>query len=388
MNSADIRCSNDEKMFQKLVALQDVVKANEFLKKQADNTSSPIRRHLLSKSVRLSKKMAPKIHKMAEHCIEKLGVKIPLELFVYSSPQFNAACFKPEDNKLYIMFSSSLLQGFNEKELMFVMGHELGHHVYEHHNIPVGLLLKGEHKVSSKLALDLFAWSRYAEISADRAGAHCAQDPVAVASSLFKLASGLTNSSLIEFDLNEFVKQVDEMMVDDQTSPLEGSSEDWFSTHPFSPLRVKALQLFEQSVLSTRGQSSVEELEVKVQSLMSLMEPSYLQAKTDEAEIMRRFLLSGAVAVANANGDISKREIEAFENFFGKGAFSDKLNVEGIVDRLERRAADVTAVSSMARRMQLIRDLCVIAQADKSVSKKERTLLNYWVFQKYFISLF
>ena len=114
--------------------------------------------------------MAPDIAMMADECIEMLGVKLPLELYVYSSPQFNAACFKPENERLYVMFSSSLLEGFTSSELKFVMGHELGHHVYDHHAIPIGYLLRGNQRPDPQLALELFAWSRYAEISADRAG--------------------------------------------------------------------------------------------------------------------------------------------------------------------------------------------------------------------------
>jgi len=70
----------------------------------------------------------------------------------------------------------------------------------------------------------------------------------AVATSLFKLSSGLT-SKVIEFSLDDFVAQVDDMAaVDDE--PGSGAPEsDWFSTHPFSPLRVKALKLFDGAKL-------------------------------------------------------------------------------------------------------------------------------------------
>jgi hypothetical protein len=98
--------------------------------------------------------MAPEIAKMADECVEKLAVELPLELYVYSSPQFNAACFKPEDERLYVMFSSSLLEGFTSQELKFVMGHELGHHVFDHHDIPVGYLLRGKQRPDPELALE------------------------------------------------------------------------------------------------------------------------------------------------------------------------------------------------------------------------------------------
>ena len=79
----------------------------------------------------------------ADQCTERLGIDSPLELYAYASPQFNAACFKPEEGRVFIMFSSSLLEAFSDTELLFVMGHELGHHVYQHHDLPIGYILRG-----------------------------------------------------------------------------------------------------------------------------------------------------------------------------------------------------------------------------------------------------
>ena len=200
MNPEDIRCQNDRQMYDSLLKHRDVIKVNEMIARQEEKGPTGLRRHLLATSVSLSKVMAPDVHRMADECIEILGMDIPLELYVFPSPQFNAMCFKPEEGRLHVMFSSSLLEGFKEDELKFVIGHELGHHVYQHHDIPIGYLLKGQQPASRRLALELFAWSRYAEISADRAGAHCAQNLEAVARALFKLASGLT-SDFVQFDL-------------------------------------------------------------------------------------------------------------------------------------------------------------------------------------------
>jgi hypothetical protein len=137
------------------------------------------------------------------------------ELYAFASPQYNAMCFKPEDGRLFIMFASSLLEAFDEGELKFVLGHELGHHAYRHHDAPIGYILRGASRPDPRFALSLFTWSRYAEISADRAGAHCAQDLEVVARALFKLASGLSGST-IEFHLADFLNQADDMQVLDQ----------------------------------------------------------------------------------------------------------------------------------------------------------------------------
>ena len=83
-------------------------------------------------------------------------------------------------------------------------------------------------------------------------------------------------------------------------------------THPFSPLRVKALKLFDDSVLTRKNGTSTDDLEVGVQGLMSLMEPSYLEGRTDIAETMRRLLFAAAIVVAATSAGISEAEIEAY----------------------------------------------------------------------------
>lgn len=377
MDAAELRCENDLAFYEKLLSHPDVKRVNDLIERHETDGPTSVRRSLLATSVRLTPGMAPDIARMADECVDLLGVKLQLELYVYSSPQFNAACFKPEGDRLYVMFSSSLLEGFSPAELKFVMGHELGHHVYDHHAIPIGYLLQGKTRPDPKLALELFAWSRYAEISADRAGAHCAQDMDAVAQALFKLSSGLT-SKVIKFSLDDFVAQVEDMKMTDQERGKGAPQADWFSTHPFSPLRVKALKLFEQSELyqPTALKMSKTELEIGVQSVLSLMEPSYLDAKTDIAESMRRLLFAGLIAVADASNGISAEEIEIFNKFFGKHAFSEKLDVEKTKATLKDRIKEVLERTSEPQRMQVLHDLCTMTQAEGGVTPAERYQLD------------
>ena len=375
MNRETIRYQNDRDMAAALSEHPDVKRVNEFIARKQEEGPLGTRRRLLATSVRLSRSMAPEVHEMADACIEKLEMEIPHELYVYSSPQFNAACFKPEDGKLFVMFSSSLLEKFDGGELKFVIGHEFGHHVYNHHDIPIGYLLRGGKRPDPRLALDLFAWSRNAEISADRAGAFCAGDLDAVARGLFKLASGL-GDRVIRFDLDEFLKQVDEMQVEDAEPGQGAPKEDWFSTHPFSPLRVKALQLFQRSELMTGGGDTIEQLDVGVQRLMSLMEPSYLEARTETAIAMRRLLFSASIAVADAEGGIDASEIAVFEKFFGKGEFGKDLNIERILRTLPDRIENANQQASLTQRMQVMRDICVMSRADGKVGYAERRVLD------------
>ena len=166
------------------------------------------------------------------------------------------------------------------------------------------------------------------------------------------------------------------MQIEDAQPGQNAPKEDWFSTHPFSPLRVKALQLFHSSVLGG-GSMSKEELEIQVQSVMSLMEPSYLDGRTKTAESMRRLLFAGSLLVANANGEISAEEIAVFEKFFGKGAFKDGLDLEALAADLDNRIAQVRETASTPQGLQVLRDLCLVARAEGHSSDAERAVLDH-----------
>ena len=104
---------------------------------------------------------------------------------------------------------------------------------------------------------------------------------------------------------------------------------------------------------------------------MTMMEPSYLEGRTDTAENMRRLLFAGAIAVANANDNITDMEIAVFEKFFGPRTFSTDLDIDKLIDGLPARISQVLTTTTLAQRMQIIRDLCTVARADKVVKPDE-----------------
>jgi len=57
----------------------------------------------------------------------------------------------------------------SQDELNFIVGHELGHALFEHYALPThGILDEGN--IDAEKAMRLMSWSRRAEVSADRAG--------------------------------------------------------------------------------------------------------------------------------------------------------------------------------------------------------------------------
>jgi tellurite resistance protein len=370
----DLRAQGDRDLFDRLLVDRDVARAIERIDRDAGEIGA--RRQLLGTALRLSPEMAPDVHALLDGCRAALGIEAPLETYVIPSPVFNAAAVRPERGLLFVLLSSGLLEAFEPDELRFVIGHELGHHLFEHHRLPVAALLGGKAPPGAGLALRLFAWQRYAEISCDRAGLVCAGSLEAAARGLFKLASGLRGGR-VRIVIDQFLAQAGDLRdeVGRMARADEPARSDWFATHPFSPLRLRAAELCARSEILAPGGLPRADLEAQVQELMVLMEPSYLQEKSDVAETMRRLLLAGAVLIASASGRIDPAAIAALEGLLGPGSVPPDLKPEVLRADLPDRIAAMNRVVPALRRGQVIRDLCVIARADGRVDEKEMALL-------------
>jgi hypothetical protein len=370
-NPNELRARGDREVFDKLMQERDVTRAIEAFEKDAGDMGA--RRQLLGTAMRLSPEMAPDVHQIMESCRATLGIEMPVETYVYPSPMFNAAAVRPERGLLLVMLSSSLLEAFEPDELKYVVGHELGHHLFEHHKIPTGVLLGGETQIAPALALQLFAWQRYAEISADRAGLACAGGFEPVARGLFKLASGLRGGR-IAIRIDKFISQIGDLRTEAEREAKADARAraDWFSTHPFSPLRLRAAELFATSAIMAPGGAAIDQLETEVHELMSLMDPGYLQETSEAAEAMRRLLFSGAVMVATTHAAPNKKTLEEMERLFGAGTVPAQPNRAAIAQDLSRRIARVNEIVPAIRRSQIVRDLCVIARADGHADEAEQ----------------
>jgi len=85
-------------------------------------------------------------------------------------------------------------------EICFIVGHEFGHALYDHHNLPAYGISQGARLPPSKL-MRLMSWSRQSEISADRAGMLCCGSIDASVQALIKLSTGGLGAPIISFEL-------------------------------------------------------------------------------------------------------------------------------------------------------------------------------------------
>ena len=346
------------------------------------------RRTLLSRALRLTRSMSPEIADTIAECKEMLGYPYPIEIYIQSSAEFNASCYREGHGPTVLTLTSRLLEDFTPAELRFVIGHELGHAALDHYGIPMPITAAIEDMagriVSQHTALKLYAWCRSAEVSADRIGLICARDPAAAASGFFKLASGMS-SDRVKPDLSAFARQVESLASAPEAREKPRDDDDTldcFSTHPYNPVRVRAVWAFSKSspYLSAIGMPSaggltLDQVEDIIDRDLLLMEPTYLQEKSHKADILRRLLYTAGLAVANAEGGVTKAELEALGKLLG----SDHADAPGDVERaladLDGRIQDALE-TPLSSRAQLIQHLTIIAHADGVIQDEELTVME------------
>ncbi|HEY3002987.1 MAG TPA: M48 family metallopeptidase [Kribbellaceae bacterium] len=171
------------------------------------------RLQFLGSAIRVDERQFPRVHRLYTEAATTLDVRELPELYITNFPLWNATTIGMD--KPFIVLNSALLDGLDEEETRFVLGHELGH-AQSGHALYQSLLfwlmrLTGALSWLPIGALGLRAiiaglheWSRKAELSGDRAGLLAVQDPAVALRVQMKMASG---GKLEELDTTAFLAQ-------------------------------------------------------------------------------------------------------------------------------------------------------------------------------------
>ena len=227
------------------------------------------------------------------------------------------------------------------------------------------------------------SWSRQAEISADRAGLLCCDDIKAATNSFIKLSCGLSDE-YVSFNIDDFVSQLDELKEFENSD----DSDDCYSTHPLSPLRVSALNNFwisegfnKLSSNKASKQLSNEEVDKNIFEILKFMEPedNKKSSKNNLAESNKLdFLLISSYYVASADQDFAKKELISLKDVCGKeavDAFILKINKQGDVEKYIsqelKRSAENFKKKSKPIKCSNLQKIVTIARSDGELAQEE-----------------
>ena len=196
----------------------------------------------------------PEINEILRHCCKTLGIRIPHAVVSARMPGINAYASGTVDTP-YLLISDLATHLLTREELTFIIGHECGHLAMEHlvyHLIGNSLSQLSQFVpvlgpiLIQMVSLPLKTWSRYSEITADRAGFLCCGDLRTAQRALMKLESAFANIS--DVDIDTYIEQSLESL---ENMKL-GAMKEYLLDHPVTPKRLKALQYFSQSEMYYR----------------------------------------------------------------------------------------------------------------------------------------
>ncbi len=203
----------------------------------------------LATAIRVSPRQYPHLHQMLLECTTTLDLQPIPELFIQQDPTPSAMTIGLD--KPIIVLSTGMLDLVDDEGLRFVIGHEVGH-VLSGHAVYRTMLMQLIEVASSiqwlpigawgvrAMILGLNEWFRKSELSCDRAGLLCSQDPAAVLRVHASMA-GAQNPD--EMDVSAFLDQAREYesggdVRDSLIKVLQISGQ----SHPLAALRAAELQ--------------------------------------------------------------------------------------------------------------------------------------------------
>lgn len=195
------------------------------------------KRHLLP----VSDSSFERIFRLMKVAAYRLRLPLP-EVYVTHDPVYNAAT-RGFGRHGFIVVNSGLVEDFSQPELLFIIGHEMGH-IKRYHTTWLTLIAPGTAQVPGFLFAWLMGiifnvWSIKSEYTADQAGLIACNDLETAARALLKVSGGAGVDR--EVDIQKVLR--DGRDLDSPASDLA----ELLRTHPFSQNRVRHLSSFASS---------------------------------------------------------------------------------------------------------------------------------------------
>ena len=203
----------------------------------------------LASSIRVGPKQYPQLDRMRLETAATLDIDPVPELYVQRNPVPNALTLGID--KPFIVLTTGLIELLDAEGLRFAIGHEMGHVLSGHAlyqtilqrlmqlQYSLGWMPAGYWAIRAVIAA-LCEWYRKTELSCDRAGLLCVQDPQAALRVHVAMAGGMDASQI---DTAEFLKQAKEYeQVEDIRDSVLKLVKTWPLTHPLAVVRAAELQ--------------------------------------------------------------------------------------------------------------------------------------------------
>lgn len=328
-------------------------------------------------SFKVTEKMSPKLYHIFHDVKNKLNYKKNIDFYITNSAELNAFALTRSDDKDtdIININSALISMFDDDELRFVVGHEIGHLITRYARVVrlINFIFPDPEKVPLILAHRIELWQKVSELTADRFGFIASPNVEKCVSGFFKMASGLSTDR-IDFDYKAYLIDNEKIL-------------DYFTqnrnmfTHPVNPLRIKAIKLFSESSLyedfkNEKEFNTDQVLNAEMDKLIAMLQT----ISTSPMDAFRKqFLASAGLIMANIDKNINDDEyesiLESLSNYtvFPHEYLSEICNTS--TEEVFKSSITNIIQQNPAERFQLLQYMANIAMSDNSIFNKEINFL-------------
>ncbi len=270
-----------------------------------------LRQYQYEHSIHITEKITPKLYRLFQLVSEKLFIPSNIvEGFVYASNDMQAECFSAHPENCAIRISSALIEKLTEKELSFVIGHEIGH-----------FLLNHVRNLDQSTDHEGLIQKRAQEISSDRIGLWVCEDINIALSAIIKIVSGLRNEDLGRDKLS-FMSQIKEVNKDFDRSHL---------SHPPFILRGRALFHFAISDFFKRNDVNYYDADQikKIDNRIKRDQEDYIDnfSNYEINKLIENYSFWYVVKYTLQDKKLSKMEQSLIEGKFGKQKLKGLINL-------------------------------------------------------------
>jgi hypothetical protein len=343
---------------------------------KVENQKNYLKSILEGTSFKITEKLAPQLDQVCKDVQQQLKFDEPIDFFIQNSPLLNCSAFYrlEDDQNHIIMINSELLERFDEDELRFVIGHEIGHLISKNSNLLRILQFIFPRPEETPLIFHnkINLWYKLSELTADRYGYIASPNLDKCISNFFKLASGL-NLNKISFNPAEYLAEMEKVIEYFQSEPFQ-----MVTTHPVNPVRIRALALFSESQLyqNTLASEKIEpdkDLEIQISELIDIL----MFMDRSQLDIDRRFYTASAgLLMAGTDDNISKDEVDHIVNILSQFTmfpkkFLDYVYGSGKIEMTFQQAAERLLRSNPSEKYPMFNFLIHTALSDHELLKCE-----------------
>lgn len=206
---------------------------------------------------RVTPDTSPRVYDIYKKALKRLDITEEYPLYVKAEYDYNA--YTTGGSAPFIVIHSSLLKNLSEEDILYIIGHELGHVKSGHliyyvmaqqiNTIISMIPVPGVDLVSTGIQFALIHWARMHEFTADRAG-------VLAAGSIEAGQKGLSCQFGIDENIPGIHMELDDLL--NQNASFKETNEDLFgkivsasmilqSNHPWTVSRIQALEEWKNS---------------------------------------------------------------------------------------------------------------------------------------------